>query len=101
MTRNIPRKLVVKTNELAADDNDLSTPRYWRDPSYPSGTGKRAPLVRVEWIKVPNHPDYFAASGERCSRLWWCETCKSYEHADSHACTQKNRECADDSHDYY
>lgn len=64
MTRNVLRSgaLFVTTNVLAADDNDLSTPRVWRDPKHPGGTGRRAPLVRIDVIKVPNHPDYVPLS---------------------------------------
>jgi len=86
MTRIVPRRLVVTSNALAADDNDLSTPRFWRDPAFPNGTGQRAPLVRIEMIKVPNDPSSVAAYG-RFSLLFWCDACASYQHPDTHPCT--------------
>lgn len=71
--------------ELAPGDNDLDTPRYVRDPSY-GGTGQRAPLIRLEYIRVPNHPAYARATGRRCSTLWWCEECERYEDAADRDC---------------
>lgn len=71
-------RLVVTSIELADGDNDLHTRRWQRDPRAPSGTGQRAPLIKVDMIKVPNHPDYVRSTGDRFSRLHWCDACEQY-----------------------
>ncbi len=88
-------RLVVTTAELSPDDSDLSTRRFWRDPKHRSGTGRRAQLVPLGRIRVPNHPDYIAQGGERLSSLYWCSECSSYQHPETHPCTAKPRDCFD------
>lgn len=79
-------RLVVTSIELAEGDNDLHTRRWQRDPTAPGGTGQRAPLVKVDTIKMPNHPEYARATGLRFSRLHWCEACEQYTEWQRGAC---------------
>lgn len=78
-------KLVVATNTLAEDDNDLSTRRYIRDPAA-SGTGRRGKLLPLNAIRVPNHPLSVVYYG-KYSTLHWCEECEGYTDRESHHIT--------------
>ncbi len=58
----------VESATLDANDCDFDTPRTLK--------GTRGTLLLS--IFVPNHPDYVRSTGEKYTRLVWCDHCKGY-----------------------
>lgn len=62
---------------------DLHKPIYVRQSV--SGTGMKRRMIqlqKVNSILIGNHPIYVQSTGERYSRLIWCDTCNAYTERD-------------------
>jgi hypothetical protein len=79
VSRPVARKLIVTSNLVTDADMTKHGPqvrRYMRLGS--GGTGQRVPPTALNIIRVPVHPLWTKATGEKTMRLHWCERCKQY-----------------------
>lgn len=77
-------KQIIKSAMLDFNNSvDLNKRCYFRVGA--PGTGVRVsdlPLRELSTLYHANHPDYVASTGEKRSRLDWCDRCDSYQPVD-------------------
>ncbi len=77
-------KQIVKSAHLSESEQCYLSERIYVRCTV-SGSGQpigQAPLKALETVFVANSPEWIASTGEKRSRLDWCDRCDSYQPVD-------------------